>query len=184
MARWVKNVCPGCGEVKTRLYEHHLHDKRLAENTSYPGFKLNCRKCGKPFIIEDAPELSMFSDFYEAIEKMKIPKLSWPEQCGIQQELLNIHRKVRYDLKPSGKGKKAREILKTAPGFLSGGWWLDHVDFDGDTLISEPYNLGVPALKSLIAFCEQHNLELTISGASWWYPGNTLRIELKRKEAR
>ncbi len=186
MSRWMKYVCPECGVIRRRLWEHYQYDKSLAERRSRiredSVVVLTCRKCGKPIKVEDAPELTAFSDFLERTEKMKISRLSWPEQSGIYQDLLRINQNVRSYLRPSGKGREARKIFRETRGDMKAHGWLDHPDFDGDTFISEPYTLGIPTLKNLIQFCEKNNLELTISGRSWWNPGDTLRIELEKKK--
>jgi hypothetical protein len=45
----------------------------------------------------------------------------------------------------------------------------------------EPYYLGTDKLKSLSAFCEEHGLDVAISGSSWHFVGWTVLVELWKK---
>ena len=84
----------------------------------------------------------------------------------------------RPEIKPSGKGRKARAIhrkFKEDYG-IPDKYRFDHVQYNGEELISEPYSIGMDALKELINKCEEEKLSFDITGRSYWYPGETLRI--------
>lgn len=46
---------------------------------------------------------------------------------------------------------------------------------------SEPYELSLPALKNIVARCEEHRLTATVSGESAHYPGRTLLVQYRRR---
>lgn len=67
--------------------------------------------------------------------------------------------------------------------------WLDHagsfIAEDGtEVLMSEPYNLDPDAVRDLLAFCDQHDLDFHIDGLTQHYPTRTFRVRVwpnKRK---
>jgi|GEM_PF-6350332 len=180
MTEWMRYVCPEHGVVRLRKREHYEHDLRLA-SLGVPS-SLKCRKCGTSLTAEPAPEVTALSEYLKSRGR-KISKLSWAERCALHDLVGKLYRKIHPSFKPSGKGREARRILRLSGGDMLRSRWVDHTDFDGDTFISEPYNMGIPALKDLIGFAEAHGLELSISGRSWWNPGETLRIRLWRKRS-
>ncbi|GAG45563.1 unnamed protein product, partial [marine sediment metagenome] len=53
---------------------------------------------------------------------------------------------------------------------------FDHFAFNGDELISEPYSLTLAQLKKIIERCEEKGLTFYITGRSYHFPGETLRV--------
>lgn len=172
MTEWLKYVCSEHGVVRLRKKEHYEHDLRMGSP--------KCNKCGTPVTAKPAPQVTALSNYLEIYGK-KLPKLSWPEKCSLRDLTTELYRGLHPQLRPSGKGKEARRICMLATGYTRGTWWIDHSDIDGDTFIAEPYNLGASELKAIIALVEDHDLDVAVSGRSWWYPGETLRITLKKK---
>lgn len=60
----------------------------------------------------------------------------------------------------------------------------DHIELwvNGSELTyeSHPYGLSLGTLREMIAACDQHGLNLTVSGASWYFPGSTLCVRYTR----
>ena len=96
-------------------------------------------------------------------------------------------RVERPGLKPSGKGRVARRILKNFEidyGGLIGlrsEYHFDHFAYNGDELISEPYSLTLEELKKIIERCEEKGLTFYITGRSYHYPGETLRVVFTKR---
>jgi len=56
---------------------------------------------------------------------------------------------------------------------------------DGETfsIVSQPYGISYVALKEMIEFCDQHQLEPFISAnRAWHFPGSALSIEYRRSK--
>lgn len=54
---------------------------------------------------------------------------------------------------------------------------------DGETfsIVAQPYGISLGKLKEMIKFCEQHQLEPSISAnRAWHFPGSALSIEFRR----
>lgn len=66
--------------------------------------------------------------------------------------------------------------------------WMDHPSLwlkDGQpyTFVGQPYGLTFEDLKDIVRHCEQYGLTASVdAGMSWWYPGWTVLVEVKRKE--
>jgi|CZCA01.1.fsa_nt_gi hypothetical protein len=66
--------------------------------------------------------------------------------------------------------------------------WMDHVSLwikDGKpfSFVTQPYGLSLEDLKEIVAYCEEHNLDVFVdAGMSWHYPGSTVAVELTREE--
>ena len=66
--------------------------------------------------------------------------------------------------------------------------WLDHPSLwikDGKpfSFVSQPYGLGLQDLREIVAYCEEHNLDVLVdAGMSWHYPGATVAVEFTRKK--
>ena len=84
--------------------------------------------------------------------------------------------------KPSRKGRVGKQIGRKVINQSFEHDWLDHFSADGNKFISEPYNLSLETAKTLINFCEENNLTFNITGASWHFPGWTLRITIIKKD--
>lgn len=56
----------------------------------------------------------------------------------------------------------------------------DHVELwvkDGElTYVSQPYGLTLDKLKKIVSLCDEHGLNVTIGGGSWYYPGSTIVV--------
>jgi len=63
-------------------------------------------------------------------------------------------------------------------GHIPGG---DHAFQVGPYLVSRPYGFGIDGMRALVEFCERHELECVIDGASSWHPGTTA-IKIYRPE--
>lgn len=85
-----------------------------------------------------------------------------------------------HQTKPSNKGRMGRRILKKAPSRP----WLDHWAVDGDTLITEPYSICLEDLEEIVTFARANHLRVGMSGASYHYPGWTMRIVFKPGDAK
>jgi hypothetical protein len=95
-----------------------------------------------------------------------------------------ILRKIRFLMEKD-------EIAKNDPKWFRDwrqkqfvGWiqWLDHhfARKNGE-LVGEPYYLSKKDVESLIAFCEENNLDFYIIGESLHLPGHTLRVVMFKK---
>ncbi|KXB07704.1 hypothetical protein AKJ51_00315 [candidate division MSBL1 archaeon SCGC-AAA382A20] len=77
--------------------------------------------------------------------------------------------------------------LKKDHGCLTGTEllpWEDHPSHADGKYYSEPYELSKKDIEELDKFCEKYNLTYIIrADFSEWYPGHTLWIEIKQKEA-
>ena len=66
--------------------------------------------------------------------------------------------------------------------------WMDHPSLwikDGKpfSFVSQPYGLGLQDLREIVAYCEEHNLDVLVdAGMSWHYPGATVAVEFTRKK--
>ncbi|GEM_PF-2102631 len=66
--------------------------------------------------------------------------------------------------------------------------WMDHPSLwlkDGRpyTFVGQPYGLTFEDLKDILHYCEEYDLTASVdAGLSWWYPGWTVLVEVKRKE--
>ena len=95
-----------------------------------------------------------------------------------------------YNIKPSAKGRGGNRILKKLQKYINSehnlqAYFYDHHIVDGDTLICEPYGITKGDIKNLENFCNIHTLEYHITGESYHYPNNTVRIvisEAKKNE--
>lgn len=94
----------------------------------------------------------------------------------------------RPELKPSRKGKVARGILEKFGRNYDGlilepsEYHLDHIAYNGDEFISEPYSLTLEQLKKTIELCEEKGLTFYITGRSYHYPGETLRVVFTKED--
>jgi hypothetical protein len=86
--------------------------------------------------------------------------------------------------------KKCRRVyVKMDRGAMVWGdclWlpWMDHMKYTRDgKVVSEPYALGVEAVKKLLDFCEKTGLRFTITGDSYHFPTQTLRIIIHPPES-
>jgi hypothetical protein len=63
----------------------------------------------------------------------------------------------------------------------------DHVELwssaAGLRYVSHPYTLDLDTLRAMVAFADEHGLEISISGSSWYYPGRTLSILWRPKKS-
>jgi hypothetical protein len=50
-----------------------------------------------------------------------------------------------------------------------------------DTLTSEPYEIGVEGMRALVAFCDKHGLNATLTAGSVHFPSHCLLVVLQRK---
>lgn len=48
---------------------------------------------------------------------------------------------------------------------------------------TQPYDLDHESLRGMLAFCDAHGLEMTVSGSSWHFLGRTVLVVIKRREA-
>ncbi len=66
--------------------------------------------------------------------------------------------------------------------------WLDHPSLwikagKPFSFVSQPYGLSLQDLREIVAYCEEHDLDVSVdAGASWHYPGATVAVEFTRKE--
>jgi len=62
----------------------------------------------------------------------------------------------------------------------------DHVELwssgEGQRYVSHPYKLDLDTLRAMVAFADEHDLDISISGSSWYYPGRTLSILWRPKK--
>jgi hypothetical protein len=70
-------------------------------------------------------------------------------------------------------------------------FWLpvanDHVSLwlrDGEphVYVSQPYGLTLNDMRALVEFCDAHGLDAAVTAGSWHFPGETLLIEITRRE--
>lgn len=47
----------------------------------------------------------------------------------------------------------------------------------------EPYGMSKERMEALNCYCDEHGLDYRLTGRSWWNPGDTLLIEVRRKGA-
>jgi hypothetical protein len=64
----------------------------------------------------------------------------------------------------------------------------DHEDIreghDGQPVfVSQPYVMDLTDLREIVSFCEKHDLKVRIDGNSPHYPGQTVRVEYRKREA-
>ena len=66
--------------------------------------------------------------------------------------------------------------------------WIDHRSLwlkDGKpySFVTQPYGLSLNDLKQIVAYCEEHGLDVFVdAGLSWHYPGTTVAVEFTRRE--
>jgi len=66
--------------------------------------------------------------------------------------------------------------------------WMDHPSLwlkDGRpySFVGQPYGISEEDMREIIAYCDEYNLQSWVdTGWSWWFPGETLLIELRHKE--
>ena len=66
--------------------------------------------------------------------------------------------------------------------------WLDHPSLwikagKPFSFVSQPYGLSLQDLREIVAYCEEHNLDVSVdAGASWHYPGATVAVEFTRRD--
>lgn len=66
--------------------------------------------------------------------------------------------------------------------------WMDHPSLflkDGKpySFIGQPYGISGEEMREIVTLCDEHNLQAWVdAGWSWWFPGETLLIELRHKE--
>jgi hypothetical protein len=84
----------------------------------------------------------------------------WPRLLGKRLSRLQFQSRLPFD--------DHVEMWRSKGGFLR--------------YVSHSYaRLGVEHIRELIEICEKHGLEIEVSALSWYYPGDTLRIEWRRK---
>jgi len=99
------------------------------------------------------------------------------------------------DLKPSSMQRES--FMKKLIGKRdSGGFDIKHPIFDHEcsdhtsmwnkdskpyVYVSQPYHLTCEGLKDISQFCEQFNLSVHITSDSFYSPGGTLMIEIKKR---
>lgn len=116
-----------------------------------------------------------------AIRK-RLKRLSWKERDEIKRGASDIIQLVQ-GLKPSGRGRGGREILKLLA--LHGGFtssWIDHPAINGEEFIAEPYDAGLKNIEDLIVVCRKNGLDATVTGQSYHFPGETFRIILTKRK--
>jgi hypothetical protein len=122
-------------------------------------------------IVKSAPEVWRIYDdvpqwFIDAMHKVQ-PTSSWWES-----EL------------PGGPGEEAIMVFQDA--FEHSRKFMDHAgwskEYGKTVLVSEPYALNTEDLLELLKFINTCNLNLSISGESYHYPGATLRIRMEPKD--
>lgn len=57
--------------------------------------------------------------------------------------------------------------------------WFDHHAKDGETLISEPYDICHDDLREILAFADKYALNVSISATSHHFPTRTVSVALK-----
>jgi predicted TIM-barrel fold metal-dependent hydrolase len=66
--------------------------------------------------------------------------------------------------------------------------WLDHPSLwikagKPFSFVSQPYGLSLQDLREIVAYCEEHDLDVSVdAGASWHYPGATVAVEFTRRD--
>jgi len=66
--------------------------------------------------------------------------------------------------------------------------WLDHTSLwikagKPFSFVSQPYGLSLQDLREIVAYCEEHNLDVSVdAGTSWHYPGATVAVEFTRRD--
>lgn len=115
--------------------------------------------------------------------RKQLKHLSSRERDEISRVASDIIQLVQ-GLKPSGIGRGGREIRKLlAQHARFTASWLDHIAINGEEFISEPYNIGLRNIEELVAFCRENGLDVTVTGRSYHFPGETFRVILtKRKD--
>jgi hypothetical protein len=100
----------------------------------------------------------------EIIEKQAKERLGRRQKRNYWQRLLG-HRGSAVDLPLPGDDHP--ELWRTQDGRL--------------VYVSHPYNLWPERLEEIRMACEQHGLEATLSGISWYNPGGTYRVEYRKR---
>ena len=92
---------------------------------------------------------------------------------------------------------EARGLYKRALGFAdSAREWKDPPHGDHKTVyiwdrplkptkffaVSQPYGLDTRQLREIVDYCESREIEVSITGESWWFPGWTIEVAYYRKE--
>jgi|GEM_PF-5559304 len=140
--------------------ESYLEDQgvRKTDHSSHHVAKL---LAGVPEQLVEANILKITERFPELLER-------WP-------------RKVRSEAKRSA----ARDRQEIIGRIAAGSGWADHVEvFSKDrqtfSIVGHPYDLHLDDLQEIVALCTAWNLDVHISGASWYYPGWTSKVEIYR----
>lgn len=61
--------------------------------------------------------------------------------------------------------------------------WLD-ASGQPAVWLAQPYGLLDEALREIVKLCDELGLEAQIDARSWWYPGSTVAVLLRRAEVR
>jgi len=99
----------------------------------------------------------------------------------------------RYGVKRSSGHTCINRLLGKWCIGLSGNCHLpaanDHISFwlkDGKPYlyVSQPYDLSLEDMRKLVPFCDEHDLDLTVTASNSWHsPGHTLLIVVSRRKA-
>jgi hypothetical protein len=81
--------------------------------------------------------------------------------------------------------KSWRRLFGHSPATDDGLPGDDHVElWSGETgmrYVSHPYDLDFETVGEMLKFAQENNLEFSLSGSSWYYPGRTLRVIWQRR---
>lgn len=143
----------------------------------------------RSFVVEPTPE------YKNAVDTLKGLHFSLRGRAyaqAVYDETMAAYIK-RHDLKPTtGRQCVCRLISKDGrchcggsmivPGRDHSSLWLK--DGKPFVYVTQPYFMNHKTIKQLLDFCEANGLTLSISADhGWHFPGATLFIEIKRREA-
>lgn len=82
--------------------------------------------------------------------------------------------------KQAGGIKSWKRLFGCSPKADDGLPGDDHVELwssdEGMRYVSHPYDLDFETLKEMVHVADEHGLEFSVSGTSWYYPGRTMRV--------
>lgn len=125
-------------------------------------------------------------EYAHAVEALRALPHGWRSRALAEADSEDLKAAFAARLGTPTKGRKSwRRLLGERGGPDDELPADDHVELwvkgNEVTYVSHPYDLTLEKVRAIVQACDEHGLDATFSGVSWYFPGHTLRVEYKKR---